>query len=130
MTNDQLKPFVEKAISDTMDDILECEGSDVYNGNQDAVVAFVGDASVIFEKGWSDEEAKKECVDNYGPSMALNDDLVSVCDDCYQKIRPDQHPEVLQKAKDEFEGPEDVEIESAAPKIQKVLEELRKAANN
>jgi len=38
----------------------------------------------IFEKGWSDEEAKKECEDHFGCCLQPDDPVV--CDDCYKKI--------------------------------------------
>ena len=44
----------------------------------------------IFEKEWSDEEAIKECEDNFGKEITnvKDDDLAIICDDCYQKIMP------------------------------------------
>lgn len=56
----------------------------------------------IYTKGWSDEEAEKECVENFGTAMAHDDDRMIVCDDCYQKIRSDEHTEELAMAKEEF----------------------------
>ena len=44
----------------------------------------------IFEKGWSDEEAMEEKNRDFG--NAPMEDCVVVCDDCYQKFRPDTHP--------------------------------------
>ena len=56
----------------------------------------------VFTKGWTDEEAEKEAVENFGTMMAHDDDQAIVCDDCYQKIRPDEHPVELAMAKEEF----------------------------
>ncbi len=56
----------------------------------------------IFEKKWTDEEAEKECVENFGTMMAHDDDRAIVCDDCYQKIIPSEHPEEMERAKEEF----------------------------
>lgn len=38
----------------------------------------------IYEKGWSDEEAKEELKQNFGDYK--EDDCAVVCDDCYQKM--------------------------------------------
>ena len=56
----------------------------------------------FYEKGRTDQEAEKECVENFGEQLAHSDDQAVVCDDCYQKIRPDEHPEELEAAKKEF----------------------------
>lgn len=55
----------------------------------------------IFETDRSDEEAMQECIDNFG-EMAILDDCDIICDDCYNKINPEEHPEELEKAKNEF----------------------------
>ncbi len=39
-----------------------------------------------YEKGWSDEEAEKECVENFGEEMAHGDDRVIICDACYRSL--------------------------------------------
>lgn len=40
--------------------------------------------SGVFDKGWSDEEAEKERIENFGH---LNpEDMATVCDPCYRKI--------------------------------------------
>lgn len=50
-----------------------------------------------FEKGWTDEEAQAEMKQTFGASMsARNCDLV--CDDCYQKINPANHPHLVEEA--------------------------------
>ncbi len=56
----------------------------------------------IYEKGWADEEAEKECVETFGTEMAHGDDLATVCDDCYQLVWPKKHPEILASAKAKF----------------------------
>src|SRR5947209_5525203 len=44
----------------------------------------------VFAKDWTDEEAKAE-YDEYFPNV--HDDLtVTVCDDCYNRIHPKDHP--------------------------------------
>lgn len=55
----------------------------------------------IFEKAISDEQAAKEYIEAFGPVLAM-DNYDVVCDDCYQNIRPDKHPEVLKAAQEEF----------------------------
>jgi len=57
----------------------------------------------IFNKGWTGEEAMEECVENFGEEIAYGEKLEIICDDCYQKIRPDEHPEELAKAKEKFD---------------------------
>ena len=39
----------------------------------------------VYDKGWSDEEAKQEYFDNFDDTNI--DDCGMVCDDCYNKIR-------------------------------------------
>ena len=54
----------------------------------------------IFTKGWSDEESKEEASLVFGkPVDDWKDEPVLVCDDCYQKMLPANHPELLEKAK-------------------------------
>jgi hypothetical protein len=48
-----------------------------------------------FTKGRSDEEAVAEMVDSFG-ELPGDEALSIVCDECYQKIRPDRNPEVLE----------------------------------
>lgn len=38
----------------------------------------------IFEKGWSDDDAIKECAENFGEGFHESDDAVIVCDNCYK----------------------------------------------
>ena len=56
----------------------------------------------IFEKGWTDEEAMKECKENFGEKMASAEDYEVVCNDCYQKICPQEHPHEVLMAQQEF----------------------------
>ena len=37
----------------------------------------------VFEKGWTDEEAKAEMVKNFGTAM---EDVDVLCDDCYNEF--------------------------------------------
>lgn len=54
----------------------------------------------VFEKGWSDEESKKEAEEIFGKHPdEWNDFPEVICDDCFMKIHPLKHPEQLQKAK-------------------------------
>ena len=57
----------------------------------------------IYKKGRTDEEAHQECVENFGKDLAYNDDIVDVCDDCYELIKPSLYPEKIISAKLEFE---------------------------
>lgn len=52
-----------------------------------------------YKKGRTDEETYQECVENFGKDIADNDDMVDVCDDCYELIKPSQHPEKVVSAK-------------------------------
>lgn len=47
----------------------------------------------VFEKAWSEEEARAEYVNNFGTTVAESDDGVIVCDDCYKEIDPQKHPD-------------------------------------
>ena len=58
----------------------------------------------IYESEWTNEEAEKECVKNFGQEMAHGKDRAVICDDCYQKIRPDKHTELFEASKIEFFG--------------------------
>lgn len=40
----------------------------------------------IYENLWTDEEAEKECIENYGEEMAHGEDREIVCDDCYKLL--------------------------------------------
>ena len=52
----------------------------------------------VFEKGWSDEEANAEAEYYFGVKNASkNKDCVAVCDDCFQKMHPKDHPELVKK---------------------------------
>lgn len=53
----------------------------------------------VFEKGWTDEEASKEYMENFGPAISTMDDYDIVCDDCYNKVHPALHPEKVAATK-------------------------------
>lgn len=44
----------------------------------------------VFEKEWTDEEAVAELQEDFG-AVPIEDCAV-ICDDCYQKVRPDANP--------------------------------------
>ncbi len=44
------------------------------------------DCKEIYEKGWSDEEANQEAIELHGKSKD-DEDMVIVCDDCFNKMR-------------------------------------------
>lgn len=44
----------------------------------------------VFSKGWSDEEAKAEHQENFGREP--DEDAAVVCDGCFQKMNPKDHP--------------------------------------
>ncbi len=56
----------------------------------------------VFEKGLTDEEAMKECVENFGEEMASAEDNDVVCDSCYKNIYPQEHPHEVLMAQQEF----------------------------
>jgi len=58
-----------------------------------------GQCGGIFTKEWSDEEAKSEKERDF-PGVPL-ECCVKICDNCYQKIRPDAHPDEYQAYKAE-----------------------------
>lgn len=54
----------------------------------------------IYEKGWSDEESKKEAEEIFGKHPdEWNDGQVVICDDCFKQIDPRNHPDQLEEAK-------------------------------
>jgi len=55
----------------------------------------------IYDNLWADEEAMKECEDNFGVEMANNADNYIVCDDCYKQIDPKKHPQQVIMAQNE-----------------------------
>ncbi len=55
----------------------------------------------VYEKVCTDEEAMKECEENFGKEMANNADNAVICDDCYQKIDPKKHPHEVHMAQQE-----------------------------
>jgi len=44
----------------------------------------------IYEYGWTEEEAKKESVKNWGENMDIENEETTaiICDDCYKKLMP------------------------------------------
>lgn len=56
----------------------------------------------IYEKVTTHEEAYEECVENFGKEMADHAEMEVICDDCYMKIRPSDHPDKVAAAKKEF----------------------------
>jgi hypothetical protein len=54
----------------------------------------------VYEKAYSDEEAMEECVELFGEMSG--DDLLVVCDDCFEGIDPRDHKEELEKSKREY----------------------------
>jgi len=56
----------------------------------------------VFKKGWTDEEAAAEAEKHFGkipPSEAA-----TVCDDCYEIIRPEKHPDLVAEFKKRLES--------------------------
>lgn len=54
----------------------------------------------VFEKTWSDEEALAEMVGYFGE--VPEHEQVVVCDDCFQAMHPEDHPERVAEAKAEL----------------------------
>lgn len=50
----------------------------------------------VYTKGWTEEEAQTES-QGYWPHLQ-EDKREVVCDDCWQKIRPDEHPVEYQQS--------------------------------
>lgn len=54
----------------------------------------------VYEKGWSDDEAKKEAELYFGKHPDnWNDRQAVVCDDCYTLMFPPMHPDLIEKVK-------------------------------
>ena len=56
----------------------------------------------IFEKGWSDEEAKAEATEIFGKNPdEWRDEQVVICDGCFQKVNPraPENADKLEKAR-------------------------------
>lgn len=68
----------------------------------------------VFDKGWSDEEANQELIDNFGKDIAENEPLDIVCDPCYQKIKPSDNPD----------------IQEYIDECNKIIANLKKSKNN
>lgn len=59
MKTEQLKPFVEKAIEDTMDYIREHSGEDPYNGHDDFIEVNIKGNFVVFDITYEFEHYEK-----------------------------------------------------------------------
>lgn len=54
----------------------------------------------VFQSSWSDEEAKKEAEEIFGKHPDdWNDEQVVICDDCFQRMHPLNHPDFLEESK-------------------------------
>jgi rubredoxin len=54
----------------------------------------------IYDKGWSDDEAKAEATEIFGKNPdEWNEPQVLVCDDCFEKMNPANHPELVEQMK-------------------------------
>lgn len=59
-----------------------------------------GHCGNIYEKGWSDEESLAEAEQIFGkPVKDWKENSVVICDDCFMKINPLNHPDQLEEAK-------------------------------
>jgi hypothetical protein len=59
--------------------------------------------NVVFESEWSDEEANAETKEYFGVDNASQrDDMVVVCDDCFQMMHPLKYPDLVEKSKQEL----------------------------
>jgi hypothetical protein len=54
--------------------------------------------SGTFEKGRPDKEALSEMEEFFGP--VPEEHRAIICDDCFQKMHPDDHPELMETAKE------------------------------
>lgn len=54
-----------------------------------------------FNNETSEEERKLKCLEDFGPLLATMDEQVQVCSECYEKIKPNLHPSLLERAKTE-----------------------------
>jgi rubredoxin len=60
-----------------------------------------GHCGNVYEKGWTDEEAKKEAEEIFGKHPDdWNDGQVVICDDCFNLMNPKNHPDLLEKTKE------------------------------
>lgn len=51
----------------------------------------------IFEKAWSDEEARQEASAIFGDIERWASKQVEVCDDCYQLMHPSDNPDLVKR---------------------------------
>lgn len=55
----------------------------------------------VFDKGWSDKAANFEAKHYFGVANASSDPrMATVCDDCFQKMHPKDHPKLVEAAKE------------------------------
>jgi hypothetical protein len=47
-----------------------------------------------FQSGWTEEEAKAECIKDFG-ALPPEEHRAVLCEDCYQKVRPDLNPSAI-----------------------------------
>lgn len=55
---------------------------------------------IVYEKGWTDEEAKQEAEEIFGKHPDdWNSPQKVVCDDCFQETHPLKNPDLLEETK-------------------------------
>ena len=54
----------------------------------------------IFEKAWSEEESLAELKSYFGEIS--KEDCEVICDDCFQRVHPAKHPEIVNAVKQEL----------------------------
>ncbi len=80
----------------------------------------------VYTKGWPEDEAQAES-QQYWPNLQPNDREV-VCDDCWQKIRPDEHPVEYQESLLEQQQVPFMEFNHSCQELEwvEVMEAMRK----
>ena len=59
-----------------------------------------GHCGESYEKEWSDEESLAEAEEIFGkPVSEWKQPAVVICDDCFQKMNPRNHPELVEESK-------------------------------
>lgn len=57
----------------------------------------------FFQPQHTNEEATEEFVDNFGEVIATSEDeIVVICDDCYEEIHPKKFPEKVKAVRQEI----------------------------
>lgn len=56
--------------------------------------------TINWTDGWSEEDAKKEAVENFGKELVMFDTMDTVCDECYLATNPKDYPEEVEAAKE------------------------------